>query len=183
MTNPYHKKQWWGYTDIGPVQIPPNPQYLILTDRGTGTLWWVTLNLASGGTRRVAINSAFPCHTTIDGIGNGQNKPTPKVYNNCNLFDAFAEPVVGFVDAQTLVRLIVRDGQLGVSVEPVNRQLGTDPQAPPLILIPDTGILGFNQVYATIILDTVAANNGTYVVWVPATLTQTPNPSPVQTYD
>jgi hypothetical protein len=186
MTNPWHKKQWWGFTDIGPIQIPPNPQYLILTDRGTGTLYWITFNTSIAspdGFGYVAINTVFPCNTNIDAPTTGQIDPQARTFNNCVVYDAYSEPIIGHVDDLNFVRLIVRNGTLGVSIEQKNRQMGYDPNTPPLNLVQDTGILGFNGEYVTLILDISTATNGTYAVWEPNTLTQTPNPSPVQTYD
>jgi hypothetical protein len=181
------RRMWWGYTDIGRIQIPPNPKYLILTDRTTGKLWWVTFNAPSGtgdGFGYVALNDKFPCNSNIDGASNGPRTiPLPKVYNNCVIYDAYDEPVLGMADSQTIVRLIVDNGFLGASVETLKNQAGSAPLAPPVVLIQDTGITGFNAEQVTIILDILTATNGTYLVWKPSTLTQTSNPSPVQTYD
>jgi hypothetical protein len=179
------RRMWWGYTDMGRIQIPPNPKYLILTDRTSSKLWWVTFNApgASDGFGYVALNDKFPCNSYIDGASNGpRTVPSPKAYNNCAIYDAYAEPVIGFLNPSTFVRLIVDNGFLGVSVEQVKAQIGADPISPPIVLIQDTGTLSFNQELVTIILD---ANTSplSYLVWVPSTITQTPNPSPVQTFD
>src|ERR1700675_927294 len=125
------RRLWWGYTDIGRIQIPPNPKYLILTDRDTGQLWWVTFNktlASSDGFGYIAINSVFPCNSNIDGASNGPRTiPPPKVYNNCVIYDAYDEPVIGFLDAVNFVRLFVRGGVLGASVEHLNNQQGQAP--------------------------------------------------------
>lgn len=180
------RKIWWGFFDMGAIQIPPNPKYLVITDRDTGQLWWVTFNLttvpSSDGFGYVAVNSVLPANSYYDGASNGpQTIPPPRPYNNLVIYDAFDEPIIGFFDPSTYVRLIIRSGTLGISIEAVNPQFGTPPLGvPPLNLIQDTKILGFNTQYDTIILSTTSPN---WVGWIPTILTQTPNPSPVQTYD
>ena len=42
-----------GYTDLGPIQIPPRPQTVVLTDRDTGQEW------------AVSFNSTLPTHLSI----------------------------------------------------------------------------------------------------------------------
>lgn len=179
-----YRKMWWGYTDMGAIQIPPNPKYLILTDRTTGKLWWLTFNAPSGtsdGFGYVGINDQLPCKSSQrDGANNGKLKPVPVTYNNCVVFDAYGEPLLGMQDSATLVRLIVDNGLLGVSLDTFNPQIGLDPNAPTITVMQDTGILSFNQEYVTIILSKTTP--GAYA-WVPTTLIQTPNPSAVQTYD
>lgn len=171
MTTWPYRRQWWGFTDIGPVQIPPNPQYLILTDRTTKALWWVFWNAS---TQQVGINSVLPANTTIDGPTTSALTPRVVMYNNPAIYSAFDEPVIGFFDSQNFARLIVDQSALGFSVEQRNKQLGTAPQSAPLNII--SSILGFNGTYATIILSGTVSNPA--VGYTVNTIVQTPNPPP-----
>lgn len=171
------RKQWWGYTDIGPIQIPPNPQYLVLADRDTGQLWWVNYDPASG---LVGINNVLPCNSPVDQPRPGQINPTPKNYSNCVVYDAFDEPIIGYLDMQNFFRMCIRSGVLGVSFESANPQMGTI-GAMPLNLLPTNGILGLNQAYAVLMLAPGASSPVSASFWVGYTvytLTQTPNPPP-----
>lgn len=46
-----------GYTDLGPIQIPPRPQAIILTDRDDGTQWLVSFNTTEP--ERLSITDTF----------------------------------------------------------------------------------------------------------------------------
>jgi hypothetical protein len=175
------RRQWWGYTDIGPVQMPPNPQYLILTDRTTGQLWWVTFVLspnAPDGCGFVAISTVLPCNTTIDGPTPNSSTPTPVPYNNCEIFPAYGEPVLTVLNGATIVRLIVNNGLLGVSQEAVNVQFGI-PNAPPLWVIPQVAgyqnpKVGYNGEIVQISFDPIAP----FYTWTCSSITQTASPAP-----
>jgi hypothetical protein len=171
MTTWPYRKQWWGFTNVGPIQIPPNPQYLILTDRTTGTQYWVFWNAA---TQQVGINTALPANPIADGPTTGPNDPGPVAYNNPAYYDAWDEPVLGFFDDTNFARLIIDTAYLGISIEQLNRQFGSTPNAPKLNIIPR--ILGFNGTFATIILGGTAALPS--IGYDVNTLTQTPNPAP-----
>ena len=177
MTTWPYRKQWWGYTDIGAIQIPPNPFYLILTDRADGTQWRVAFNTtqpSSDNLGYISITTSFPGNQIADGT----TAPLPYPYQNCRFFDAYDEPVLGYMDtAQTTYgRLIVRSGYLGLEVLGVNKQLGVANIVGPLNIINDTAvILGFNQQYDTIIL---SVTDPGWVAWVANVLSQTPNPAP-----
>jgi len=182
MSTPYqHRKRWWGFTNMGAIQIPPNPQPMVLTDRGTGEQWWVTFNTSlypsSDGYGYVAIQSVLPCNQVNDAPAPGQLNPRARPYNNCHFYDAYDEPIIGYLDAThtQYARLIVRNGFLGVDVIAVNPQAGWSQQAPSLDLLPDTGLLGFNGQFDTIILSITEPG---WYAWYATTLTQTPNPPP-----
>jgi hypothetical protein len=181
------RRQWWGYTDIGPIQIPPNPQYLILTDRNDGvTLWWVTFNNPGsppGGF--VSVKSTLPADPPIDRPTKNAQDPRPFVYDNCALWPAYGEPVLGVIDGNYFARIFVRGGTLGVSREQFNPSFGYTWAAPlyliQTVLNPVNPKLGYNGEYVQLILDITV--NGTpsapTYAWIPYTLTQTPNPAPV----
>jgi hypothetical protein len=81
-----------GYTDFGGIQPPILQQYLILTDRDDGTLWY--LSHSSDGTR-LALNDG-----TI-------SIPLKRV------FAAFDEP---FAKSNPRMRIFVRGGRLGYEI-------------------------------------------------------------------
>ena len=177
-----HRRQWWGYTDMGPIQIPPNPQYMVLTDRTTGTQYWVTwaesvTNPSPNGFGYVAINTALPGNQINTPPTGGPTPTPPQNYNNCQFFDAFDEPVIGYLDGPNgmiiSARLIIDNGYLGVDVEQLSKQGGRGLTAAPLTLIQK--LLAYTREYVTIILS--VTDPGWYA-WVPTTLTQTPNPPP-----
>ena len=117
-------------------------------------------------------------HPIADGPAEGQLNPQARPYNNCRFFDAFDEPIIGYMDAaQTqAAKLIVRGGFLGVDIFTVNKQRGVANFVGPLNIINDNNvILGYNQQYDTIILS--VAQPG-WFAWVPNVLIQTPNPAP-----
>lgn len=172
------RKIWWGYYDMGAIQIPPNPKYFVLTDRVTAQLWWVSLN---PNTNLLVISTTLPANSYIDGASNGgQTVPKPKAYNNLVIYEAFDEPIIGFIDDTNFARLTVINGVLGVSLDKLNKQRGQAVIAPPLIMLPNTAILGYGSKYATVVLNPSSPTTLTITI---NTLTQTPNPSPVQTYD
>lgn len=180
MTTWPYRRQWWGFTDIGPIQIPPNPFYIILTDRADGlTQWRVAFNTttpSSDNLGYISITSAFPCNQIADGPAPGQLNPQIRPYQNCHFYDAYDEPVIGFFNPQTYARLIVRNSQLGVEILTVNNQLGVANISAPLNIINDNlTILGFNQQYDTIILSVTQPG---WIAWVANVLAQTPNPAP-----
>jgi hypothetical protein len=161
--NNRHRRQWWGFTDMGPIQTPANPINLILTDRTTGTQYWVTLNLttnSSDGFGYIAINSTLPS------ISRGP-------YRSIVTYDAFDEPIISNQNG-TISRLIIDNGYLGVDVTQINAQQSIL-NAPPLYLNNDTGLEGFNTELAQIILS--ISTPGWYS-WLPTFIIQTPNPPP-----
>ncbi len=79
----------FGYYDLGPVQIPPFPTRIILTDREDGTLWVLSHDEER---EHVMITDTFPTdrHYTIYGPWDG--------------------PTLG---THPRVQLLIRNGQLG----------------------------------------------------------------------
>lgn len=179
--NPQKRRRWWGYTDIGSIQFPPNPQYIILTDRTTGQLWWLTFTInpnAPDGCGFVSINSTLPCNTNTDRPTSGQNDPRVFPRNNCVVYDPGSEPILTFLDDSTLVRIMIDNGILGVSVESFNKQMGT-PQAPPIYIIPQIAgyvnpTVGYNGEIVLLLYNPQAP----FYTWQCQQITQTPNPPP-----
>lgn len=88
-----------GYTNFGGIQIPPLPQNVVLTDRGTGTLWHLSFTTdppAADGLGYITINDSIP------------TQPDKRVY------PANEEPIL---DTQPRIQLFVRDGYLGMEVD------------------------------------------------------------------
>jgi hypothetical protein len=144
---------WYGFTDFGPIQIPPTPMYLSLTDRADGvTQWWLTYSLTPpgpDGLGYIAINSA----------------PPPFGYPSVT-FAPYGEPY--FPGSNGAKRLIVRGAQLGAEII-----------VPPL-MVRDEGqeqiyarMQGLNIPMRQIILSTSPPG---FYSWVPYTYVQTPNP-------
>lgn len=48
-----------GYSDFGPIQIPPYPQIVILTDRADGSLWTISFNNTTSTPERLSISNVF----------------------------------------------------------------------------------------------------------------------------
>lgn len=147
-------KMWWGYADMGPIQIPPLPYYIILTDRADGKLWQLSFNVATAspdGFGYISINDALP--TT----------PDKQVY------PAFEEP---FLSNSPRTRLIIRGGILGVEEKVANlneSQVNTSEAQRRAI-----ARLALSRSYREIISSILTP--GEYA-WVPYTIVQTPNPS------
>lgn len=115
MSGYYNKRRRWnGYTNMGPTVIPPLPQYMVLTDRADGTLWFVSFNPTA------------PTHLTSN------NDPTVIALamrsEGVRIYAASDGP---FMDEDGEFMLIVRSGRLGFdyNVFPVGlKQLSDAPQ-------------------------------------------------------
>ncbi len=79
----------WGYYDLGPVQIPPFPVRIILTDRDDGTLWVLTHD---ADREHVVLSDVFPTDTLY------------------TIYGPYDGPIVG---TNPRIQLLVRDGRLG----------------------------------------------------------------------
>lgn len=55
-----------GYYNLGPVQIPPRSEAVILTDRADGSFWLVSFN--SNSPHRLSINTAYRTIQRREGI-------------------------------------------------------------------------------------------------------------------
>ena len=84
-----HLKYWQGYYDIGPATIPPRIRGFFLTDRGDGTVWWLT----------------------HDDLGSVKITDTLPTNRDTHVFPAFEGPPLD--TAAGPVRLLIRDGYFG----------------------------------------------------------------------
>lgn len=89
-------KRFSGY-DMGPIRIPPLPQYLVLTDRDDGTEWLVTYNTTE------------PSDDDLGYISITDEIPTTP---DKTIYAAYEEPFFRYDDGR-LTRLIIRGGYLG----------------------------------------------------------------------
>lgn len=55
-----------GYSNLGPIQIPPRPQAIVLTDRADGTKWLVSFNTTAP--ERLSIVSAYATIQRREGL-------------------------------------------------------------------------------------------------------------------
>ncbi len=103
-----------GYTDMGRIRIPPLPYGTVLTDRADGTLWLLTHTQSLPGP---------------DGEGYFSITDVIPRSVNTRVYAAYDEPPV---ESQPNMRVIIRNGSLGVEV-PVDRGQGvTDMDVAPL---------------------------------------------------
>lgn len=152
MTTPYERRrQWWGYTNIGPVQIPPNPQIMVLTDRVTSIQHWVNYAPPT-----LTLVSTLPCNKTQDAATKGQLDPQARPYNNCVFYDAYDEPIIGWLNDSTFGRLVVSNGSLLVVLETYNKQRGK-PITPPVYVMRGS-VVGFGGNYAQVTLTAPGGN-------------------------
>jgi hypothetical protein len=141
---------------MGPIQIPPVPRFIILTDRADGTLWWLTYNLtppAADGFGYISITTASP--------QSSQESIT---------YAAFNEPYIPMDSG--FARLIVRSGFLGVDASSPGQGI-TDIET--LQIYARKG--GLNIPMRRLILSSTTDKKGALYSWVPFTTTQTPNPT------
>lgn len=172
------RRQWWGYTDIGPVQIPAAPYYIVLTDRADGiTLWYLTFDTTQypfpDGYGLVAIS------TTVPKIGGGYAA-------NLLTFTPYNEPYIGNMPTGYTGQLFVRSGDLGLNIQAEN-----DPEYAPIqgtsnqanfgvFALPQNALVGFGNPSRQLIFSkgSLRPISG-FVAWIPWDVTQTPNPAPV----
>lgn len=89
---------WYGYTDLGPIRIPVLPQYMALTDRADGTVWYLQHTLtppASDGYGYISISDQQPAGRDVV------------------VYAAYEGPIVG---TNPNLRLLIRGGRLGYEV-------------------------------------------------------------------
>lgn len=144
-------RMWYGYADFGPIQMPPVPRYIVLTDRTTGTAWWLTYNTDL---------------TTADGYGYISITDTsPPSSQESITFGAYDGPYLSG-PLGTTRQLFVRNGYLGVE----ERQDRGIVDAESLQIYARKA--GLNISMRHIIFSTT----GNFYAWVPYTITQTANP-------
>jgi hypothetical protein len=97
MSNNYRRLKS-GYSDLGPIIIPPNPQAVVLTDRGTGLKWMISYNV--GPPIRLSIVDQYSSIQRQEGV---------------KVFDADSGPVI---DLEGEFILMVRDGHIGFDYNP-----------------------------------------------------------------
>lgn len=93
-------RTWYGYTDMGPIQIPPLPQAFLIQDRGDGTWWLLAYSItppADDGLGYVSITDVIPSNV------------------HYSVHEAYGEPVL-----EPGIRLLIRDGYLGYEVIDTN---------------------------------------------------------------
>lgn len=102
-----------GYTDMGPIRIPPLPANTILTDRGDGTLWQLTHDSTG---QYLGIESAWPSrykdlivYSPYNGPRLGEEGRIQIFVRNGNLGFEFAEYPQGITDMDN-PRLLTRRG-------------------------------------------------------------------------
>lgn len=100
-----------GYSNLGPIKIPPQPQAIILTDRANGSLWMVSFNTTSP--ERLSISSIYSTIQTIEGIRLYANDDGPKM------------------DEDGEYTLIIRNGHLGFDYNPFPRYETARDDSPP----------------------------------------------------
>lgn len=111
---------WYGWTDLGPTQIPVNPPFIQLTDRTTGQLWWLSFNTTQhfqvpsngDGLGYISINSASPPPGQPKVVFNAYEEPWFTISNAGN------DPANQGVLYNARYRLIVDNSILGAEVVP-----------------------------------------------------------------
>jgi hypothetical protein len=141
------------------------------------------LNPSPDGLGHVAIQSQLPADPPIDRPTKNAQDPRPFPYNNCVLYPAFGEPVVGFYDSIHQARLVVINGNLGVVVETIPPG-GTAFNPPPIYVIRTVvGVpnptMPFSGEYVQIILTPGTTWQNPNFTWTTLFMNQTPNPPPV----
>lgn len=100
-----------GYTDLGPIQIPPRPQGIVLTDRADGTRWLVSFNTASP--ERLSINSIYSTIQTTEGVRVYEANDGPKM------------------DEDGEFTIILRNGRIGLEYNQFSRSTTARDDPPP----------------------------------------------------
>lgn len=192
----YSRRQWWGFTDLGPIQIPPQPFYTILTDRSTGAYWYLTFQtgqlvpnyLDQLGT--IAIITPSLSNTLRD-VGYG-HVPTYALFPGIgSSYAAYAqlylpenEPWLEGMPQGYAARLFVRNSVLGAEIfaenDPLYTSFGDQSQivSAPIFALPQTANVGFGSAFRRLFWSTnttVLAPIG-FVAWENWVITQTPNP-------
>jgi hypothetical protein len=189
MTTWPYRKQWFGYTNIGTIQIPPPPKYIILTDRADGeTLWWLTFDTVQypypDGLGLMGITNVPPWPSGIPGDPNNDPTfvagtwPTGTFYGNTQVYTPYNEPWINLPGAavgkygylkNVAIRLVVVGGYLGMETIPAT--VGTVQEANQRIFGLNV-YPGFNAPMREVILAMAYPGMG----WQNITVTQTPNP-------
>lgn len=105
------RRLFTGYSDLGPIQIPPRPQAIVLTDRANGTLWMISFN--NGPPERLSINSVYSTIQIKEGV---------------RLYDANDGPKM---DEDGEYTLIIRNGRIGFEYTVFSRETIARDDSPP----------------------------------------------------
>lgn len=100
-----------GYSDLGPIQIPPMGEAIVLTDRADGTRWLVSFN--STAPERLSISSDYSTIQRREGVRIYAADDGPKM------------------DEDGQFTLIIRRGQIGFDYTPFPRKVTARDDAPP----------------------------------------------------
>lgn len=105
------RRQVNGYSNLGPIQIPPRPQAIVLTDRADGTKWLVSFN--SNPPERLSIVSNYDTIRRREGV---------------RLYEANDGPKM---DEDGEFTLIIRGGRIGLDYTPFPRSQTARDDSPP----------------------------------------------------
>lgn len=108
-----------GYSDLGPISIPPHGVAFVLTDRADGTKYLVSYNITSA-VERLSINTVY---STI------QKKEGVRIY---------AADDGPYMDEDGQYRIFVRAGRIGLDYAEFPRAVVDEDQAPPYSRTPST---------------------------------------------
>lgn len=101
-----------GYTDLGPIQIPPMPTAIVLTDRANGSLWLLSFNPTSN---HLSINNDFATIRNREGVV---------------IYDGTAGVGPAF-DESGEFRIFIRNGHIGLEYIPFAQRVTAFDNAPP----------------------------------------------------
>ena len=91
-------RMWYGWTDMGPIQIPALPQYIVLTDRVDGLQYVLTHTLSGGVAQSPAtLSTTIPSSPdkVVYGPNDGpyiQGNPTIRLYSSSGVLVAETVP-------------------------------------------------------------------------------------------
>lgn len=145
---------WWGWSDLGPIQIPPLPPFLLLTDRVTGQVWWVQPDATF---THVQITTASPPA--------GQTQI---------LYQAFNEPYISGTPG--IAQLFVSNGTLNVGMVIPNVQGITNISTDPIYARAAPAGSSFATTVLKIILVSSGPGNAVTFGFTPLVYNPTPNP-------
>jgi hypothetical protein len=100
-----------GYSNLGPIQIPPRAAAFVLTDRDDGTLYLVSFNTDT--VERLSINTNYASIQRREGV---------------RIYEADDGP---YMDEDHEYRIFVRAGRIGLEYTPSERAISDIDQAPP----------------------------------------------------
>lgn len=100
-----------GYSDLGPIQIPPRPQAIVLTDRANGSKWLVTFNTSNP--ERLSISSVYSTIQRREGLRIYEADDGPKM------------------DEDGEFTLIIRNGRIGFDFTAFSRKETARDDSPP----------------------------------------------------